>query len=149
MSLPKWQALAKSQTDLGQNINVVYDAFFKHDLRGQKINQEALSKVPRKAAQVPDYALDDDHVEAVPDYALDRLQADPELEDLIDVAKPDQRRGPKPGQGRDDKLFAYWCIPSYDEVEEDLKGITRAEESAHNNEILGNGKKRSRSLGGI
>ena len=43
MSLPAWQALAKSKTDLGQNINVVHDAFLKHDL-GQKVDQVASPK---------------------------------------------------------------------------------------------------------
>ena len=54
--------------------------------------------------QVPDYALDDDHVEAVPDYALDELCERPEP-GLIDFAEPDPRIGPRPGQGRDSKLF--------------------------------------------
>ena len=44
MNSLKWRRLAKSITDLGQNINVVHDAFLKHDL-DQKVNQEALSKV--------------------------------------------------------------------------------------------------------
>ena len=67
--------------------------------------------------QVSDYALHDEHVEAVPDYyyyALHELYAEPEP-DLIDFSEPDPRIGPKPVQGRDSKLFEYWGIPSYDE----------------------------------
>ena len=77
----------------------------------------------------------DDHVEAVPDYALDEIYAEPE-----------PRIGPQPGQGRDSKLFEYWGIPSYDEVEENLKGKSQAESIGHIEEILANIKKRSQSL---
>ena len=79
--------MQRAKPDLGQNINVVHDAFLKHRL-GQKINQEALSKVlkpvtdqlsiprvPRRTAPVSDYAADDDHVQAVPDHAPDELNA--------------------------------------------------------------------------
>ena len=144
MSLLKWQRLAKRKSDLGQNINVVHDSFLKHDLGKKIIIQEALSKVfkpvtdklnvvtlPRRVAQVPDY---DDHVEAVPDYALDELYAEPEP-DPIDFAKTDPRMGPKPGQRQDDKLFAYLGIPSYDELEEDLKGMSREEAISHISEV--------------
>ena len=93
--------------------------------------------------QVTDYALDDDHVEAVPDYALDELYAKPEP-DLIDFAQPDSRIGSRPGQGRDSKLFEYWGIPSYDEGEEDLKGMNQEESVRYINEILENVKRRSK-----